>query len=161
MLLAESADGLTAAELAVGISEAEQADVTVRAELSRLRGLLGPLRLDSRPYRLAGTFASDIADVRHHLANGRLRRAVAAYRGPLLPWSDAPGVVELREDLHAELRSALLAGDDADALLAFADTPHGRDDFEIWAAALDRLPVSSPRRPQVAAHVERLDRIFG
>ena len=91
------ADGLTAAELAVGISEAEQADVTVRAELSRLRGLLGPLRLDSRPYRLAG-------ELRH----GHRRRPPPTwppagsggpwptYRGPLLPRSEAPGVVELR-----------------------------------------------------------------
>ena len=43
VLLAESADGMTAAELAVGLSETEQADVTIRAELSRLRNLSGPV----------------------------------------------------------------------------------------------------------------------
>lgn len=161
VLLAESPDGLTAAELAVAISETEQAGVTVRAELSRLRGLLGPLRLDSRPYRLDGDFSTDIADVRADLAGGRLRRAVAHYRGPLLPYSEAPGVVDLREELHAVLRSALISSGDADALLAFADTAHGRDDFEVWAAAMNALPASSPRRPQVAAHLERLDRLFG
>ncbi len=161
VLLAESADGMTAAELAVGLSETEQADVTIRAELSRLRNLLGPLKLESRPYRLGGEFGTDIGDIRNDLAAGRLRRAVANYRGPLLPHSEAPGVVELREDLHAALRSRLLVGDDADALLAFADTPHGHDDQEIWSAALDALPANSPRRGEVTAHVERLDRRFG
>jgi hypothetical protein len=161
VLLAESDDGLTAAELAVALSETEQADVTIRAELSRLRGLLGPLRLDSRPYRLGGEFATDLGGVRDDLAAGRLRRAVSTYRGPLLPHSEAPGIVELRDDLHAALRSRLLAGDDADALLAFADTPHGHGDHEVWTAALDALPASSPRRAHVAAHVDRLDRLYG
>jgi GAF domain len=161
VLLAESIDGLTASELAIRLSETEQADVTIRAELSRLRNLLDPLRLDSRPYRLSGEFTTDLADVGEDLAAGRLRRAVATYRGPLLPHSQAPGVVELREDLHAQVRARLLVSDDADALLAFADTPHGHDDLEIWSAALDALPTSSPRRVQVAAHVARLDALFG
>jgi hypothetical protein len=161
VLLAHSPDGMTAAELAVALSDNEQADVTIRAELSRLRNLLGPLRLESRPYRLSGDFTTDVAEVREDLAAGRLRRAVARYRGPLLPHSEAPGIIELREDLHAAVRARVLAGDDADALLAFADTPHGRDDHEVWSTALDILPASSPRRAQVAAHVERLDRLFG
>ena len=52
LLLAEAADGLAAAELAVALSEDDQAEVTIRAELSRLRRQLGPVRLGSRPYRL-------------------------------------------------------------------------------------------------------------
>ena len=86
---------------------------------------------------------------------------MAAYRGPVLPASTAPAVEELRDDLHLELVSALLASDDADAVLSFADTPHGRDDLGVWSRALEILPTTSPRYAQVAAHVEKLDRAFG
>ena len=87
----------------------------------------------------------------------RLRRAVARYRGPILPASTAPAVERLRDELHMHVRSCLLASDDADALLSFADTAHGRDDFEIWERALSILPPTSPRYTQVAAHVAQLD----
>ncbi len=155
-LLAEAGDGLAAAELAVALSEEDQADVTIRAELSRLRRQLGPVRLRSRPYRLDG-LGTDIGDLRLDLTSGRLRQAVGRYRGPLLPASDAPGVVEIRDAVHRQLRSRLIEAGDPDALLAFADTAYGHHDLEIWAAALRSLPASSPRRAEVAAFVDRLD----
>lgn len=157
LLIAQAPDGLTAAELAVQLSDDEQAPVTIRAELSRLRTTLGPLRLVSRPYRLDNALRTDVTDVLDHLDAGRLRRAVADYRGPVLPTSQAPGVQDLRDAVHERLRSALLGGHDADALLSFADTPYGRDDLEIWERTLDVLPSSSPRHAQVLGHVERLD----
>lgn len=157
LLLAESPAGMSAAELAVALSEEELSLVTVRAELSRLRTLLGPLRLGSRPYRLDAALTSDVAALREDLAAGRVRQAVAGYPGPVLPASTSPAVEELRDELHMLLRSALLAQGDPDALLSFADTAHGRDDFAIWAAALAALPLRSPRYAQVAAHVARLD----
>lgn len=126
-------------------------------ERSRLRTVIGPLELASRPYRLRSALQTDVAVVRDYVAVGHLRRAVATYRGPVLPASSAPAVGQLRDRLHMCVRSALLAGDDADALLSFADTHHGRDDLAIWERALHVLPVSSPRYAQVAAHVERLE----
>lgn len=161
LLLTEADDGLTAAQLTVALSDDEQAQVTVRAELSRLRSALGPLRLSSRPYRLDHEVETDVVRVREHLASGRLRLAVAAYRGPVLPDSTAPGVVAVRDELHQRVRSALLACDDVDALLSFADTAHGRDDFDIWERALEVLPFGSPRYAQVEAHVARLDDELG
>ncbi|WP_456696780.1 GAF domain-containing protein [Aeromicrobium sp. P5_D10] len=160
-LLCESSDGLTTAELGVGLSEEDQAQVTVRAELSRLRGVLGPIELGSRPYRLESTVMTDVSQVREDLVAGRLRRAVARYRGPILPSSDAPGIESLREELHMHVRSCLLVCDDADALLSFADTAHGRDDFEIWERVLSILPRTSPRYSQVEAHVAKLDDQLG
>lgn len=161
LLLTRAPDGLTAAELGVALSDDDQAPVTIRAELSRLRGVLGPLELASRPYRLRTAVRTDVDEVRDLLRDGRLRSAVAAYRGPVLPASTAPAVEELRDDLHLELVSALLASADADAVLSFADTPHGRDDLGVWSRALEILPTTSPRYAQVAAHVEKLDRAFG
>jgi hypothetical protein len=161
VLLIESGNGLTAGELAVALSAHEHSPVTVRAELSRLRTLLGPLRLTSRPYQLPDLVASDLSSVRDQLAQGRVRRAVASYRGPVLPTSVAPAIEVLRDELHMLVRSALLASADADALLSFADTAHGFDDYEIWRAALAALPSTSPRYAQVAAHVDQLDAAVG
>lgn len=161
LLLAESGAGLSAGELAVALSETEHSDVTIRAELSRLRTLLGPVRLASRPYRVEGGLASDVTGVRADLLTGRVRQAVAGYPGPVLPASTSPAVGELREQLHMLVRSALLAEGDPDALLTFADTAHGREDYEVWRAALATLPPGSPRSSQVAAHVARLDAALG
>lgn len=156
LLLADAEEGLSGPELAVALSDDDQAEVTVRAELSRLRHQLGPIRLSSRPYRLSGV-RSDVSELRDDLEAGRLRQAVARYRGPVLPASQAPGVVELRETLHRALRSRLLVAADPDALLAFADTPYGHRDLGVWAAALDALPTGSPRRTDVADFVAALD----
>ena len=160
LLLATATDGLSATELAVRLSEREHADVTIRAELSRLRGLLAPLTMRSRPYRVQG-LTVDAEAVREAARRGEVRAAVAAYRGPALPHSDAPGVVAWREELHHELRHTLLASRDPDALLTFADTDHGRLDLELWTAALRALPPGSPRLAQVRAHVELLGRDLG
>ncbi|SDD49014.1 sigma-54-dependent transcriptional regulator family protein [Auraticoccus monumenti] len=157
LLLAMSADGLTAGQLAVALSEDELPEVTIRAELSRLRTVLTPLELLSRPYRFGEEVDTDVVRLRRLLASGALRRAVALYRGPVLPMSQAPAVEQLRDDLHLQLRSALLGADDADALLAFADTPHGRYDLEVWERGLECLPASSPRRFQVEEHVRALE----
>lgn len=161
LLLSESADGMTTAELGVALSDDEQAQVTVRAELSRLRAVLGPIELASRPYRLKNVVDTDVAGVRADLAAGHLRRAVARYRGPVLPASTAPAVERIRDELHMHVRSQLLVSSDADALLSFADTPHGRDDFEVWERVLSILPPTSPRHAQVRAHVSVLDEELG
>lgn len=156
LLLASSPDGLTSAELGVALSDDDQAMVTIRAELSRLRAQLGPVPLGSRPYRLP-RLTSDVEDLRADLRSGRLRSAVARYRGPVLPASRAPGVEQLRDDLHRQLRGRLLAGSDPDALLAFADTAYGREDLAVWARVLTLLPPSSSRLPEVTERLRALD----
>lgn len=161
LLLAESPDGLTTAELGVALSDDEQAQVTIRAEMSRLRSTLGPIELSSRPYRIKNQIETDIVRVRDDLDRGQLRRAVASYRGPILPASTAPAIERLRDELHMYVRSCLLNSDHADALLTFADTTYGRDDFEIWQRTLEVLPPTSPRFAQVSAHVDHLDRELG
>lgn len=160
LLLATHERGMTTGELGVALSAQDHPLVTIRAELSRLRhlvGSFGSIGLEARPYRLTERLDLDVDRVRAALRLGQVRRAVAAYHGPVLPHSEAPAITDLRESLHAEVRSHVLAGHDADALLAFADTDHGRDDFDVWYAALKALPVTSPRYAEVLARCERLE----
>src|SRR5947208_9293971 len=73
LLLAEAAvtgTGRTAEELAAECHAGESAPVTVRAELSRLRRLLGAQLVGSRPYRLLGRVDTDLDQVRRLLARG-------------------------------------------------------------------------------------------
>jgi hypothetical protein len=152
MLLATHPDGLTGEQLAARLHDLDLAPVTLRAELSRLRSILGPIALHSRPYRLGSPLATDAGDVRALLARGQVAAAVELYTGPLLPLSEAPGIVELRESLHARIRSAVLAERDPELLLRFADTEHSRSDWPLWDDAARSLPESAARE-QVCAHL--------
>jgi hypothetical protein len=149
--------GLTVDQLACQLSESESAPVTIRAEMSRLRQHVGDGFISSRPYRIAVPLTSDFDDVRALLRRGSLRRALAAYPGPVLPGSTSPGIVEMREDLRAELREALLQTSHVDLLFAYAQTPDGWDDVELWEGCLARLPKSSSRRTTVVARLQRLE----
>ena len=57
LLLARHPAGLSADELAVLLSDQVLSDVTVRAEVSRLRRIVGPLLSESRPVPADGTAA--------------------------------------------------------------------------------------------------------
>ena len=109
LLLARHPAGLSADELAVLLSAHELSDVTVRAEVSRLRRLVGPLLSESRPYRLTAPLRTDADMVHDLLAAGDVDAALTAYPGPVLARSVAPGVERLREELTADLRAAVLA----------------------------------------------------
>ena len=101
VLLADAPDGLTGDELAFALSGREYASVTIRAEMSRLRAALGSIELASRPYRLETGLRTDIQEMREMLDSGNVEGAKAAYRGQVLPQSEAPGVVAVREELES------------------------------------------------------------
>lgn len=135
-LLAAHPEGLCGESLALQLyGDRDVHPVTLRAELSRLRHLLGPLLL-SRPYRLAGTVDTDAALVAASLVAGDVRSALATYRGPLLPASDAPGVIRLRRQLENRLRQALLAEREPALLREWVHAPWGEHDLEVWEALL-------------------------
>ncbi len=92
---------------------------TTKADLSQLRKLLGGA-IASRPYRLTVPVEIDVLQVRHHLEAGDLRSATGAYRGSLLPESDAPFATDLRHVIDVCLRESLLDGGGARELLDFA-----------------------------------------
>lgn len=156
LLLSESSAGMTADQLAVALTDYNRPSVTLRAEISRLRGLLPTGLLLSRPYRFAREVRTDIADVRDHLDRGEVGAAVSKYRGPVLPESEAPNVAQLREQLHTRMRNSVLKHGDSDLLLRFADTTFGRDDLQLWEAAEALMGPRSPRSETVSARVNRL-----
>jgi hypothetical protein len=161
LLLGTAPHGLSGDELAVLLYEDDGASSTLRAELNRLRHLLGDDLLVSRPYRLAATIAGDWLAVEAQLAAGDLRGALRGYRGPVLPRSTAPGVVRLREQLHHSLRAALLASHEPDLMSAWTRTSWGADDYEVWQAQREVIGTSSPMRALVEGQIARLDRELG
>lgn len=161
MLLASQQRGMTSGELAWELYEHEAAEVTVRAEMSRLRKALPGLVPAGRPYQLREELRTDAGDVAGCLERGSHRHAVELYRGPVLPNSSAPGIVELREGLHGWLRRSLIEHASADVLLTYAHSPDGRFDIEVWRACLARMPAESPRYTEVVAAIERIDRQLG
>ncbi|WP_347058484.1 phytochrome sensor protein [Blastococcus sp. HT6-30] len=158
-LLAEAAasgQGRNAAQLAAECHAGAAATVTVRAELSRLRRLVGADLLDSRPYRLVGRLRTDAEQVRRLLARGDVPAALERYAGPVLPGSHAPGVRQARDRLAVLLRRAVLTGHRPELLLRYAQLPEAREDAGVWQALLEVLPPGTPRRTAVAAHLHRL-----
>ena len=161
LLLASTPRGLSGDELAVLLYEDDGASSTLRAELNRLRHLLGDELLASRPYRLAASVTGDWLGVEAHLSAGDLRSALQMYRGPLLPRSTAPGVTRLREMLTESLRHALLHSGESDLMSQWTRSAWGSDDYEMWVAQQAVVPTGSPMAPLIAGQLARLDRELG
>ncbi|GAA4086668.1 GAF domain-containing protein [Nocardioides kongjuensis] len=156
-LLACSPAGLSGDELGVLLYEEDGGTSTLRAELNRLRGLLGDELLASRPYRLTAPVTGDWLAVEAQLAAGDLRSAMRGYGGPVLPRSTAPGVVRLRESLAASLRQALLRSGAPDLMSTWTRSGWGRDDYDMWLAQRSVVPAASPMRALVEGQIARLD----
>lgn len=160
-LLSISPTGLSASELAWRLYEHDAAEVTVRAEMSRLRKNLPSLVSPSRPYHLSAELRTDAAEMGQYLERGAHRQALESYRGPLLPRSMSPYIAEKREHLQNWLRESLIRHGAADVLLRYANSPEGHDDAEVWRACLERLPYGSPRRAEVSSAISAIDRRLG
>ncbi|HEV7205359.1 MAG TPA: GAF domain-containing protein [Jatrophihabitans sp.] len=161
VLLVDRPEGLTGDQLAIELYADDVRGSTIRAELTRLRALLGADLLDSRPYRLRSTPACDWLRVGELIEAGRVAEAIRAYRGPLLPQSDAPGVVARRERLERDLRAAVYASGDLDLMMAWTRSRWGADDVQMWERQAGLLPESSPLRPLAVTEVRRLNRELG
>ncbi len=161
VLLLVHPEGRTGDQLGFDLYADDLNPVTVRAELSRLRRILGPEVLDSRPYRLRVEAAADFLTVTRLLEQGRVAEALAAYAGPLLPSSDAPGIVRLRHLVDSRLRAAVLTGADPSLIQTWVGAPWGADDLEMWEAYAGCLPPGSPARPLALKRVAKLAAEYG
>jgi transcriptional regulator of acetoin/glycerol metabolism len=161
LLLAEAAaagEGRTAEQLAAECHGRDAAPVTVRAELSRLRRLVGESLVASRPYRITERLDTDVDQVRRLLTAGAVGQALDRYPGAVLPSSRAPGVAAARERLAALLRQAVLQSRRPELVLRYSQLPQARDDVVIWQACVDLLPPNSTHRALAAANLIRLRR---
>jgi hypothetical protein len=156
-LLCAHPEGLSADALCVALHGDQGRAASVRVEVSRLRKLLGPW-IDTDRYRLTCDVETDVRRVEGLLRTGAAREAAEAYTGPLLPDSDAPAIVDAREQLDAWLRQAVMTSDDADALWAWVHSPSGRDDLGAWSRLLSHLDFRDPRRSLCASRVGELRR---
>jgi hypothetical protein len=156
-LLCARPEGMSAGTLCADLHGDEGSPSSVRVEVSRLRKLLGPW-IDTDRYRLTCDVETDVRRVEGLLRTGAVREAAEAYPGPLLPGSEAPGVVDAREQLEAWLRQAVMTSEDPDALWAWVNTPTGRDDIVAWKRLLAALEFRDPRRSLCAARVGELRR---
>jgi hypothetical protein len=153
-LLCLRPEGCTTEELGTDLYGDEASNSSVRGEVSRLRKLGVPI--SSEPYRLTVPVDSDAGRVRAMLRRGAVREAAEHYAGPLLPLSDAPGVVRHRDELDGWLRHAVMIGGDREALWAWVQSSAGSDDRGAWKHALSQLAFRDPRRSQAAAQLGRL-----
>ncbi|MDA0179414.1 GAF domain-containing protein [Solirubrobacter phytolaccae] len=152
-LLCSSPDGMSAERLCADLHGDGGSVSSVRVEVSRLRKLLGPW-IDTDRYRLTCDVESDVRRVEALLAAGQTRAAAEAYAGPLLPSSEAPGIVRERERLDRWLHQAVMTAEDVEALWAYVQTTP--DDLGAWKRLLTQLEFRDPRRPQAAARVGEL-----
>ena len=130
---------------------------SIRVEMSRLRKLLHGA-IDPHAYGLVCDVESDLRHVRALLGHNAIGDAAAAYPGPLLPFSDAPGIRGEREELEGWLRQAVLTSGDADALWSWVRTASGDDDLVAWQRLLAAIDYADPRRSLAAARTAALRR---
>lgn len=156
LALALAGGGVTGERLAVDLSDREIPASTLRAELTRLRAVLGADLLGSRPYALLRPVFTDVTAVSDLLAQGRVGEALARYPGPPLPRSEAPVVVEHRRCLEQQLRGAVLGSGDPGLLRRWVDASWGADDGPAWTELARELPAGSPQRAAAAARARAL-----
>lgn len=146
--LAASPQGLNAQELALWVWGERGSPEVARAELNRLRK---KVPLEGGPYRLPPGYWADFLEVRTRLLRRDLEGALALYGGPLLPGSEAPGVVGLREELWQMLKSVTLSSGSADLMVELVLQ---EEDPEFWELARERLDPGDPRRALLEAKIK-------
>lgn len=159
VLLSRHPEGLSADHLAVLLDDKDLDVVTVRAEMSRLRKVIGAEYLASCPYRLLAPITSDLGEVFDALDGGDVESALARYQGPLLPHSVSPAIARLRTQLSATLRAAVLveSGRRPGLLRRWLELPEGRDDRDGWEVLHHSATADPVSRAQAGGHLAGLD----
>jgi len=168
-LLSWHREGLSADRLASSLSEKSGGGHvsvdTLRAEMVRVRKVLQQITpaigITSRPYRLQSPVELDAQRVLAFLDRGAHRVALAAYPGAVLPNSRSPGIIDIRIEVSARLREAMLTDASVDLLLEYARSDEATYDCEVWRAALELLPARSPKRATVVARLQRIEDELG
>ncbi|MTE12655.1 GAF domain-containing protein [Nocardia aurantiaca] len=129
---------------------------TLKADVSHLRRATGG-EIANRVYRLTVPLACDAVDLAAALDAGDTAEAVRLYRGPLLPDSETPGIVEWREYFQVGVRTAVLADADPEHALRYGErTP---DDVAVHEHALRLLRPDDTRRAVAVARLHAASRV--
>ncbi|MBF6172747.1 transcriptional regulator [Nocardia blacklockiae] len=158
LLLAEHPAGLSAEHLALLLDDAALDNTSIRAAMSRLRAVIGPEAIESRPYRLRTAVATDVAALQTALDAAAVDAAVRLYAGPVLPRSAAPGVVDIRDEVRVRLRAAVLDSGDPEVLARWTAGADGRDDTAAWCAYRAVVARDCALYTQIEAKIRVLDR---
>jgi hypothetical protein len=150
-VLAMHPEGMTSEQLALALYGERGKAVTIRAQVHRVREALGARSVETHPYRLNVPVQADWLEVGRLVAAGQPREALRAYRGPLLPASDAPEIVEARALLEESLRRSILTTADPELLSRWLAHPSGADDLSAARALVAALPCGDPRRAAATA----------
>jgi hypothetical protein len=150
-LLALHPAGLTCEQLTLELYGDEGNPISTRAQISRLRRLLGSV-LAARPYRLLGDVTADFLEVDRLLRAGDVAGALRAHRAPLLVESEVPRLVQARDELEGQLGRAARAGG-PETLWAWLDSESGRDDL---AGLRDLFAMVGPEDPRAAVAAARM-----
>lgn len=105
VILAQHPEGMNEDELVAALYGTSIKNVTIRAEISRLRRLLGSVIL-TRPYRLVADVRGDFLELLALVEQGAGPAAAQQHPGALLPSSAAPAVVQTRARIEAALGRA-------------------------------------------------------
>lgn len=151
VLLATHPEGLSRHKLQLLLFGDRGTEANVKSALSRLRRIVP---ITQPPYRIESALRVDVSDLVRCLASGDVQGALALYRGPLLPDSEAPGIVELRDFVEESLRQSVMGSRDPEALIQLATVLE--DDLELWEVAKGALLPGDHRRPLVNARIRRV-----
>lgn len=149
-VLAMHPEGMTAEQLALALYGERGKPVTIRARVHRVRTYLGE-RLQTQPYRLLAPIDADWLEVGRLISAGRPREALRAYKGSLLPESDAPAIVDARRLLEDSLRRSILTTADPELLSRWLAHPAGANDASAARTLIAVLPCGDPRRAAATA----------
>ncbi|AHH16809.1 hypothetical protein NONO_c20090 [Nocardia nova SH22a] len=150
-LLALEPEGFTPERLHLAVyGDRATGSSTLKADVSHLRRATGG-EISNRVYRLTTPMRCDASDLLAALAAGDAATAVRLYRGPLLPGSQTPGIVEWREYLEVGVRTAVLSCPDAALALEYGAKALG--DIAVHEHALRLLPSADARRAVAAARL--------
>jgi hypothetical protein len=158
VLLSCHPEGLSADHLAILLDDKDLDVVTVRAEMSRLRKVVGADTIESRPYRLLLPITTDLGEVYQALDAGDVTAALDLYSGPLLPQSVSPAIARLRTELTMTLRAAVVSTGDTSLLRRWLDSADGRDDRDGWRLLHDGTAPGSVQQAQARGKLAGLDR---
>ena len=150
-VLAMHPEGMTTEQLALALYGERGKAVTIRGQVHRVRMYLGARSVETHPYRLNVPVEADWLEVSRLVSAGHPREALRAYRGPLLPASDAPEIADARALLEESLRRSILTTANPELLSGWLAHPSGADDLPAARALVAVLPCGDPRRAAATA----------